>query len=65
MVDGLWSFTRNAPLTLGTYGNLNTFVKIIQGYFEGSKGLKQAFFQGYNMDEKEAEKVKKENGLKA
>ena len=63
VVDGLHSWFRNAPLTLGTYGNVNALVKVVKGYFEGSRGLKQAFFQGYNLDEKNADAVRKANGL--
>jgi len=63
VVDGLHSWFRNAPLTLGTYGNLNALVKVVKGYFEGGRGLKQAFFQGYNLDEKEAKEFLKANGL--
>ena len=63
VVDGIYSFFRNAPLTIGTYGNTNALVKVVKGYFEGSRCLKQAFFQGYNLDEKDAADVKKANGL--
>jgi hypothetical protein len=63
VVDGVASFTRNAPLTLGTYGNINSLIKVVRGFWEGSKSLKQAFFLGYNLDEKEAERVKEANGV--
>ena len=63
VVDGLHSFTRNAPLTVGTYGNIHALVKVFRGFFEGSRGLKQAFFQGYNLDEKKAAEVLKANGV--
>jgi len=63
VVDGISSFGRNTPLTMGTYSNLKALVKVMRGYMEGGMGLKQAFFQGYNLDEKEAAKVKLANGL--
>lgn len=63
VVDGLHSWKRNAPLTAGTYGNMKAFAKLVYGWFEGSRGLKQAFFQGYNLDEKDAARVKQENGV--
>jgi hypothetical protein len=63
VVDGLHSWFRNAPLTLGTYGNVNALVKVVRGYLEGGRGLKQAFFQGYNLDAAEAAQIKKANGV--
>ena len=63
MVDGLHSWFRNAPLTLGTYGNIHALTKVVRGYLEGSRGLKQAFFQGYNLDPAKAAEVKKANGI--
>jgi len=63
VVDGVASFSRNTPLTLGTYGNFKALYKVMRGYLEGSRGLKQAFFQGYNLDAKSAAAVKKANGV--
>ena len=63
VVDGIASFSRNTILTLGTYTNLNVLGKLVKGYWDGTRGLKQAFFQGYNLDEKEAAEVLKSHGV--
>lgn len=63
VVDPIHSFTRNTPLTLGTYLNLKVLGKVLKGFIEGSRGVKQVFFQGYNLDESEAAKIKSAHGV--
>ena len=63
VVDPIHSFTRNTPLTLGTYLNLKVLGKVLKGFIEGSRGVKQVFFQGYNLDESEAAKIRSAHGV--